>query len=1601
MRKALSALALAAVFAGEAGQVRGLSDICVHNSDKPAKVCSVNAVKLSDHALRSAAGAGEKTDVSVYEGLSADISLSWNGEGLAISVAGSGREVRGDVILKRDDAVAKVPVENARAFVPWKTLLPAGGTPEDVFCVFDLEWDGLSTEVLRRMPRDVRRQSVYTSMAALTADSVFRFNPHLPEPGMWGKVLFGAEENAVRERSSSPVSDFSEIGCLKGRAKVDGRLDDWYLGTFRKAALLPDELGDRYASRYALAFDEKFLYIASVVSHDEGDPVNSASAESGAGYAGGDAMQFRVSPDGAASRSFCAWLSPTGPALTVDTENPAERNLLERGAKLAFGKIEGAYTMEIAVPWEILGAKARAGDVWRMTFQPWWNASCERFSFFGRLRLARPPVKKVEAVIPKKGAVSLGVFGTDGKLVRTLLKGDWRDETALKEEWDLKDQWGEFVAPGEYVLKGLVTDGVKSRYLNSVCNPGTPSWPTADGRGDWLSDEAPPQGMATDGTNVFVAAPGSEKGYAVMALGPDGKRIWGVGEEFYPRCVSLSYREGKLYALFSGPVKDSSAEANGGKAGAMSRAVIVVYDAKTGRHIDFSAKNARTELGARWPYREETKLLCDLISQKSFAPSTYIGQPRYFDRDIGETENAIGFAALKDRFAVSKFYENKIEFYDSSTLEKLEEIPVEAPAGLCRTGADALLAVSGGRVLKIGSDRRVDCVVDGGLAAPVALTTDSRGDIYVSDWAGEMCVKKFSSLGRFLKVIGKRGGRPWTGAFDREGMLLPHGLAVTDSGTLYVAEADTMPKRISAWRASDGNFLRHWIGPAPYGGMSSFWVDPDEPGFFHAMGCKFAYDMKTGVWDIAATEIRCTDRSLMFLPNFSSCMGVGVKVVKRGGETYICTGRRNETVWLRKKGDVFVPCAAVGGLHSMVTDDGTGMVLWDSDVGRHLYRTVRPEFFRGHSGRGGRAGDNYAWSDINGDGSAEEKEMTWCETLTRGDTLSAMDAGGEKAGCQCEFYNGWGAVPSADGTLHFAGFAKDGDCVWRLIPERWTEFGPVYDIRRAKTIYREKGQDGQFSNLWTDENGDVFVVGTMKDVRTVAARSSLKALSRSGKVKWEMASPKSKDVKDVAGSGINGIWTIPGIGEVLCIWNWWWNLRPYFISADGLYVGTFGEETSLGPAALWDESAKYFFQTKDGMPCVVNGANQGAHIFAIEGLESAKRFTGSVSVSRSDIERAKRRGVVAVRRGPPRAVLNMDGRKIAANGGKGRGWRISLSSPFGGDSLRVEADVDDPSPMVQPGTDFRTLFITGDAVDVMLATDPAAPKDRRTAAVGDKRILFSEMNGKGVAVVYEPVLAPRASKPHRLMAAEIDSIRILENAAVLIERRRDGSGYKLIAEVPLAELGLRTGDARTLRGDVGVVFSGKAGGRVLRLYHYNKDTAQTSDLTTEATLQPHEWGMILRPQGKNLVKDATFGTGTTPFLVATADHVSIGEAIELPAGSGGRTANLRMLMRSTGLKPEERTVKGKPGAYLLVWAFVKNAEGNVISQEIVYRRETDAWNWSVATRAARHDRLDGDDAVSFTLPEGAASVQLDFKLTVIGQPVPAKVWVDAVEFTLR
>lgn len=295
--------------------------------------------------------------------------------------------------------------------------------------------------------------------------------------------------------------------------------------------------------------------------------------------------------------------------------------------------------------------------------------------------------------MPRDGFVALGVFDKSGKLLRQLLKSEFRAKGANSEPWDGKDQYGKLVAPGDYVVKAIVTDEIKAEYKFSMGNPGNPPWSTADGSGDWLSDEAPAQGVATDGENVYIVSPGSEKGYSVMKVDGKGNKCWGVMEWIYPRVASVSYHDGKVYVLFSGPSITTNDSHYNGK-NATGRDILICYDAATGKKIDFSAKMPWTII-AKWPYREEFTPVWEMMESKTFAPERYIGQPRYWAHDIGETCNALGLAVTADRIAISKFYEDVVEFYDKATLEKKGEVKVAKPVGLFARKDGTIFAVSG------------------------------------------------------------------------------------------------------------------------------------------------------------------------------------------------------------------------------------------------------------------------------------------------------------------------------------------------------------------------------------------------------------------------------------------------------------------------------------------------------------------------------------------------------------------------------------------------------------------------------------------------------------------------------------------------------------------------------------------------------------------------------------------------------------------------------------------------------------------------------------------------------------------------------------------
>ncbi|MDQ2687871.1 MAG: hypothetical protein M3Y28_08400, partial [Armatimonadota bacterium] len=239
---------------------------------------------------------------------------------------------------------------------------------------------------------------------------------------------------------------------------------------------------------------------------------------------------------------------------------------------------------------------------------------------------------------------------------------------------------------------------------------------------------------------------------------------------------------------------------------------------------------------------------------------------------------------------------------------------------------------------------------------------------------------------------------------------------------------------------------------------------------------------------------------------------------------------------------------------------------------------------------------------------------------------------------------------------------------------------------------------------------------------------------------------------------------------------------------------------------------------------------------------------------------------------------------------------------------------------VNKGGNWQTLFISGDCVDLMLHTGDWKP--HFAPAEGDERLLSSLFQGQPIAVLYRPVV-PDTASPTRLMGATIDRIVKLPSARIAFQK--SGDGYTLEAAVPLADLGLNPASPDTLHGDVGVVYADETGAnRALRLYYYNHDTEMTADLTTEATLQPGNWGDIELPLGANLLKNGDFEEP----LAATPDA---GWAVS--ATRNGATATVTDTIACAGrhslLLQQTTPVTFTPESYALpdYGDFLKSANG--------------------------------------------------------------------------
>jgi hypothetical protein len=145
-----------------------------------------------------------------------------------------------------------------------------------------------------------------------------------------------------------------------------------------------------------------------------------------------------------------------------------------------------------------------------------------------------PPPFRIPYELPADGNLSLAVNGPDGRRARNLFSRATQSKGTHSVSWDLKDENGNFVAPGTYRLSGLTWPDLRLRYETTVYPnvpqhaPNNSPWLNGhEGSGGWLADHSTPVGVCAVGDRVFLSAPCAESGVSLIECDLEGRKRWG------------------------------------------------------------------------------------------------------------------------------------------------------------------------------------------------------------------------------------------------------------------------------------------------------------------------------------------------------------------------------------------------------------------------------------------------------------------------------------------------------------------------------------------------------------------------------------------------------------------------------------------------------------------------------------------------------------------------------------------------------------------------------------------------------------------------------------------------------------------------------------------------------------------------------------------------------------------------------------------------------------------------------------------------------------------------------------------------------------------
>lgn len=1060
--------------------------------------------------------------------------------------------------------------------------------------------------------------------------------------------------------------------------------------------------------------------------------------------------------------------------------------------------------------------------------------------------------------LKEAGYVTLVIENKNGIRVRNLISETWFKAGDNVAYWDGMDDLGRdidamhhgvykiparFVAPGDYHVNGLVRGEISTSYEFSVYTTGTPPWTTDDHTGGWLANHSPPQAA------VFVPAKQSPTGKPAVYLGCfvtegpeglawvdlDGNKLGGK------RWVGGNWTAAPYLARDAGEYADPGVYAYVGS----------FWD--TGK-LSGEGELRITGLTAGVDRNILTYNLGAFDSKNGIREAEMHGLSVY---------NGIGVASLTKK--------NKLIFVDVKAGKLLGSTVLDEPMGSAFNAKGELLVLSGKKLLKYSSLKNIDnlpvpqTLISTNLEAPVGITLDTQGNIYISDGGQSHQVKVFTADGKLVKKIGNPGA-PKAGPYDQLHMNNPAGITIDSRQHLWVAENDFVPKRVSVWTL-DGQFIKAFYGPGKYGGGGE--VDGhDKTKYYYADedrgAMEFKIDWQTGAYKL--TDVYYRNQPGAFKMSFR-CAAPETALYHNGKRYWTncynsspTTGHPSAFLFVDRNG-IAVPVAAMGRAN-----------LWDI-LKTDAFKSRWPEGVDLND-KGNKTDAFFIWTDKNKDGQVQPEEVV----LQKG------------AG------NGVTIMPD----LSFC-IARLGDRAVRFAPVNISSDGyPEYDMNKTEVLAKDvmpSGSSGGDQVLAAPDGWAVISLG-MKPFDRYSISGA-----QNGVAKWSypnvwpgLHASHEAPIPDRLGELIGPTRLLGGLmdnkgSESGPLWAINSNHgMVYIFTSDGLFVATLFDAMRVGkrwsmPIAKRRMSLKgitlseenfwpTICQTDDGSVYMGDGGRNS--IIKIDGLKNIHRLPGiDLKVTEDDLDKSREylvkteftrqqnqgSGVLKVALNTMQITVDgnlndwagtdwvdIDKSGVKANfNANTKPYNVTASVAVTGDRLYVAYRTGDPKLLNNTGEMSIALFKTGGALDLMLGADGNANPDRLKPVAGDSRLLVTLVKGKPKALLYQAVVSGTKqsdkvpfSSPWRTITFD----KVVDVSSQLQFGSNNGD-YEI--SLPIAVFGLKSKSGLTLKGDVGIL-RGDGTQTFSRNYWCNKATGIVSDVPAEAELTPALWGKFVFQQ---------------------------------------------------------------------------------------------------------------------------------------------------------